>query len=356
VPTPTEDKELLVSVVIVSYNGRRYLSDLLKSVLDQDFPASQYEVVVVDNSSHDGSADYVEQSFPDVRVLRLDRNYGPGLAVDQAAPLLKGKYLAYLNQDVVVNRRWLAELVKVMTDNPRAGIVESNMILPDWPEFNGRRRQDPIERAYVCDITSLGVYDFRAVPVTNDSPPIPVLCVSGAGFLLNPDIERAVGYLVEPEFIAHAEDMDLGLRVNAAGYQVLLAPQSVVYHDTDWHFHWDMRNLRRAFWVTQNTILAFYKVSYTSEFLRLLPRLFFGKLIKAGQNRRFLPVRLAYAMLATPIAVVGTLGALLKLPRFRERRRETLKHRVMEPGWLVDRLLAADWKPDPSIWRGVVMP
>ena len=51
----------------------------------------------------------------------------------------------------------------------------------------------------------------------------------------------------------------------------MLAPRSVVYHDTDWHFKWDMRSIRRSLWVTQNTILAFYKSCYWSEFLYLLP-------------------------------------------------------------------------------------
>jgi hypothetical protein len=243
-----------------------------------------------------------------------------------------------------------------MTTHPQAAIVQSNMILPQWPEYEGQPRDRDVEHAYVCDLTSLGVSDFRIVPVSHDSPPFPLLGLYGAAFLLDPQVVNAIGYMADPGFKAHAEDADLGLRVNAAGYQVLLAPQSVVYHDTEWHFHWNMRNFRRAFQVTQNTILAYYKVCYPSEFVRLLPRLLAGKVIKAQQHCRSLPCRLFYVVLATPIAVIALIAALLKMPSFRHRRQITLKHRTMEPGWLVDRLLNADWKPEPAVWKGVVLP
>jgi GT2 family glycosyltransferase len=351
-PPTSEDNPILVSVVIISYNGRQYLQDLLESVTDQDYPRGAYEVVVVDNASADGSAELIEQQFPSVKLIRLDRNYGPGVAVARAFPHLKGKYLAYLNQDVVVHRRWLAELMEVMTTHPRAAIVESNMILPQWPEYNGRRREGLIERAYVCDVTSFGVYDFRVVPVTPDTPPIPVLGMNGAGVLFHPGIKEALGYLVDPGFAAHAEDMDLGLRANAAGLEVLLAPRSVLYHDTQWHFRWNRRNLRRAWLVTQNTILAFYKVSYTSEFLRLLPRLLVGKQLKATQHCEDRPRKVLYFLAATPMALVGALGALWKMPSYRERRRETLRHRKMEAGWLLERLLSPEMRPDGSVWQG----
>ncbi len=345
-----EAPQLLVSVLIVTHNGRKYLGDCLDSVLDQDFPQEQYEVTVIDNASRDGSADFVEQNYPTVRVLRLDRNYGPNEAVRRILPHVKGQYLAYLNQDVVAHRRWLAELVDVITSHPQAGIVESNMILPQWPEYEGRRREGLIERAYVCDVTSFGVYDFRVVPVTPTTPPIPLLAVYGAGAIANMRIFDELGYFVESGFFAYADDLDLGLRLNAAGYQVLLAPRSVVYHDTDWHFKWDWRSLRRALWVTQNTILTFYKISYASEFIILLPRLLLGKVLKAGQHHPSLVGRVAYALASIPLLLVGLGAALLKMPAYRQRRRLTLSHRRMQPGWLVDRLLHPGWQPDATIW------
>jgi len=346
----TEEKEFLVSVVIVTYNGRKYLDDCLASVLDQDFPREQYEVVVVDNASRDGSADFVEQNYPTVRVLRFDHNYGPGVAFDHAFPHLRGQFPAYLNQDIVAHRRWLAELVDVITSHPQAGLVESNMILPLWPEYKGLDREGLIERAYVCDVTPFGTHEFHVVPVTPTTPPIPVLAAYCAGCIMNPRIMEKLGYWADPGFFAYADDLDLGLRLNAAGYQVLLAPRSVVYHDTPWP-RWSVRDLRRALWVTRNTILAFYKISYTSEFMILLPRLLLGKLLKAGQHCRSLVGRAAYALVATPLLLAGLTAGLLKMPSYRQLRRLTLSQRKMERGWLTDRVLNPGWQPDPTIWR-----
>jgi len=347
---PMEDTQLLVSVVVISYNGQKYLAHCLDSVLDQDFPREQYEVVLVDNASHDGSADFVEQNYPAVRVLRLDHNYGPAVAMQHALPHLKGKYFAAINQDVVAHRRWLAELVEVIINEPQAGLVESNMILSQWPEYDELQRDAPVQRAYVCDLTPFGTHDFHVVPVTPATPPIPVLAAYCAGCIFNPRVLDKLGYFADPGIFAYADDVDIGLRLNAAGYKVLLAPRSLVYHDTEWHFRWNMRSLRRAFWAARNIILVFYKISYTSEFLRLLPQLLVGKLLKAGQNSPTAVGKIAYALAGTPLLLVSLAAALVKMPAYRELRKVTLSHRIMPPGWLVDRLRSINWQPDPTVW------
>ncbi len=349
---PTEKEQLVASVVIISHNGRSYLNDCLASVLDQDFPREQYEVVVADNASRDGSADFVEQNYPTVRVLRLDHNYGPGVAIHHVLPHLRGRYMAYLNQDAVAHRHWLAELVDVITAHPLAGVIESNMILPEWPEYEGRRREGLVERAYVCDLTPLIVHDFRTVPVTPTTPPIQLLSAYGGGCIFNPQIIEKLGYWFDPDFFAYFDDIDLGLRLNAAGYQVMLAPRSVIYHNTDWQFTWDRRSVRRAFLSTRNMFLVFYKLSYISELIILLPRLFLGKMLKAGQACHSAIGRVAYALAAIPLLLVGFIAALLKIPAYRQRRKLTLSHRKMKSGWLVSRLLNPGWQPDQAIWTG----
>lgn len=346
-----EQVHVLVSVVIVTYNGRKFLKPCLDSVLDQTFPQEQYEVFVVDNASRDGSADFVAENYPTVNLLRFKQNFGPNEAILYALAHRRGKYLAYLNQDTIVHRHWLAELVNTITTHPRAGLVESNMILPQWAEYQNLGRDDFIDRAYVCDITSYGTHDFRIEPVTATTPPIPVLTAYGAGCIINPQIIDHIGYLVEPKFFAYGDDLDIGLRINAAGYQVLLAPRSVVYHDTDWHFKWNMRSIRRAFWATRNTILAFYKVSYATEFLVLLPRLLIGKSVKAGQHCQSRLCKMAYGFASLPLLLISFVDALRQIPAYYRRRKLTLSYRKMRHGWLTARLLNPDWQSDPGVWN-----
>jgi GT2 family glycosyltransferase len=346
-----ENRPPFVTVLIVSFNGKKYLGPCLDSVLDQEFPRDHYEVMVIDNASRDGSADFVAQNYPSVRLVRNDENYGPNRALTRVGDLLHTKYVAYLNQDVVAHRRWLVELWQVIQTHPEAGVVESSMILPSWPEYQGMKREGLVERAYVCDVTLFGTHEFRTMPVTPTTPPVPVLAVYGAGTMSNLAILAQLDHVLDPTFFAYADDLDLGLRLNLIGYQVLLAPRSVVYHDTDWHFKWDMRSIRRSLWVTQNTILAFYKSCYWSEFLYLLPFLLVGKLRKARQDQRSMAIRLFYALMGTPLLLLGFGRALIHMPKLREKRRRTLAQRKMPRGWVVNRLYHANWSSSPDVWN-----
>ncbi len=341
--------ELLVSVLVVTHNGRRRVGDCLATLLDQDF-THLYEVVVIDNGSSDGTPEYIEQTFAGVRLIRLDRNYGPNTALRLARPHLRGKYIAYANQDIIAHRHWLAGLLEVALAHPRAGIVESNMILPQWPEYQPQRRDAPVQRAYVCDLTPLSIQDFRIVSVNATTPPIPVLSAYCAACLINPQVLDALGYWSDEGFFAYFDDIDLGLRLNASGYEVFLAPRSLVYHDTIWLFQWSWRSIRRAYLSTRNMILVFYKLCYPSEFIQLLPRLMLGKLIRAGQHRRTALGKLVYALTAIPLLTVSVMAAFLKMPAYRERRKLTMSRRIAPPGWVVDSLKRLDWKADGAVW------
>ncbi len=343
----------LISVLIVTYNGRKHVSDCLSSVLDQDLAREQYEVVVADNASRDQTPQYIEQNFPAVRLIRLDRNYGPNTAIRLARPHLRGKYIAYANQDIVAHRRWLSELLKAMTSHPRAGIVESNMILPQWKEYNPRNRDVPVQWAYVCDLTPLSIQDFRIVPVTSTTLPIKVLSAYCAACMLNPQVLDELGYWSDEGFFTYFDDIDLGLRLNASGYEVLLAPRSLVYHDTIWLFNWSWRSVRRAYLSTRNMILVYYKLCYPSEFLQLLPKLFLGKLQRAGQHKSTVFGKLVYALAAVPLLLVSLLAAIAKMPSYYRLRKLTMSHRVTPPGWVTASLQNLDWGADHAVWANL---
>ncbi len=340
----------VVTVLIVSYNGMRYLKACLDSVLDQDFAGLGYDVMVIDNASRDGSADFVKQNYPAVRVVELDRNFGPSKALMMVGPLLRTAYVAYLNQDVVVHRRWLIELWKVMKAHRQAGVVVSNIILPEWPEFQEMRREGLIGRAFVGDTSIFGTQQFRVIPVTPDTQPIPIMLTCGAGNMSNLAILGLLDHVLDPDIFAHSEDFDLGLRLTTAGYQVLFAPQSVVYHNTEWNFHWNWRNIQKAFWTTEFTVLSFFKACYWTEFLILLPLLLFGKLLRAGEAERTVPRRIAYALMALPLALMAFACAVVQMPRFSSRRQGSLAIRKMPPGWVISYLYHAGWKPHPELW------
>ena len=167
---------------------------------------------------------------------------------------------------------------------------------------------------------------------------------------MNPQILDKLGYWSDEGFFAYFDDIDLGLRLNASGYQVLLAPRSLVYHDTIWLFKWSWRSVRRAFLSTRNMILVYFKLCYPSEFVRLLPKLFLGKLLRAGQHNPTVVGKLAYALAATPLLLVSLLAAILKMPAYRGLRKLTMSHRITPSGWVVESLQNLDWGADRAVW------
>jgi len=98
-----------VPIVVVNYNGLDLLRKYLKSVLETSYP--NMEVVVVDNGSRDGSLEYLKEVG--VRVIALDRNYGPAYARNVALKAFNSKYIAFLDNDVMTPPGWLDPLVEV---------------------------------------------------------------------------------------------------------------------------------------------------------------------------------------------------------------------------------------------------
>ena len=117
-----------VSVVVLNYNGLRFLERCLGSLLQLDYPSDRYEVVVVDNASSDGSAEIAERGFPGVRVIRNNRNLGFAGGNNVAMRTAHAEYIALLNNDTWVTRQWLARLVEAAEHDHRIGACTSKLI------------------------------------------------------------------------------------------------------------------------------------------------------------------------------------------------------------------------------------
>src|SRR5574341_1061761 len=107
-----------VSIIIVNFNGAHHLHECLVSIEETDY--RNYEVVLVDNASHDDSIAIVENNFPWVRIIPLSQNCGFAEGSNLGASYAQGEFIVFLNNDTKVHKRWLSELVN--------GIVYDNSI------------------------------------------------------------------------------------------------------------------------------------------------------------------------------------------------------------------------------------
>ena len=121
-----------VSVIILNWNGKPHLESCLSSVMAQTCP--DFEVVLVDNGSTDGSAEFVARRFPQVRIIRHDENLGFAAGNNTAIRATRSPYVATLNNDAQAKPAWLVELVEAMESDDQVGMCASKMLFAHRPE------------------------------------------------------------------------------------------------------------------------------------------------------------------------------------------------------------------------------
>lgn len=230
-----------VSVVVVSYNSRRYLERCLASLLEQRGPS--FEVILVDNGSTDGGPEDVIRRHPAVRMVRSpeNRHYTGGNNLGFAHAV--GDLLASVNVDTEVAPGWLAGLVDELDRHPEAGLVTSKICL-----YQDRGRLNTCGN--LVHVSGLGFCRGLGEPAARYAEPCDVPAISGAAFIARRSLLDEIGGFDE-SFYAYVEDTDLSLRAALAGHAVRYAPDSIVHHDYELamrpeKFHLLERNRRRA--------------------------------------------------------------------------------------------------------------
>ena len=269
------------SIIVVNYNGLHHLRKCLPSLLAQDYPGC--EVLVIDNASQDGSAEYVRQEFPWVTLLCNQINLGYAAANNQGFRQVTGEFVAVLNPDTQVEPGWLRALVSTLQEDPAAGLATPRILMMDDPG-----------RINACgnDITFTGLTFCRGLdqPAERYAGAETVSAVSGAAFVIKHDVLDQIGGFDE-DFFTYYEDTDLSLRAMLAGYKCLYVPEAVVYHK--YHFRFGPN---KCFYQERNRYLALLKTLRWRTLLALLPSLFISELIAWG-----------YALLQGPACVKSKL-------------------------------------------------
>jgi hypothetical protein len=264
-----ESKQILpkVSVIIVNTNELHHLKRCLPSVFRQRYP--DYEVLVVDNASTDGSIEYVAQEFPQAKIIRNGANLGYAGANNEGFKHASGDYIAILNPDTQVEPNWLRELVVALQADPQAGLATPKILMMDDPT-----------RLNTCgnEITFTGLTFCRGLdqPAEKYNQLEIVSAVSGAAFIIKRSVLEQIGGFDESFFIYY-EDTDLSLRAMLAGYTCLYVPSSVVYHQYTLRFSpW------KCFLQERNRYFSLLKTLRWRTLIVLLPMLLLSELIAWG--------------------------------------------------------------------------
>jgi GT2 family glycosyltransferase len=215
-----------VSVVIVNFNGLHHLAPCLASLATSTGPA--FETIVVDNGSTDGSVEWLTRNHPAVRVLAVGENLGFGAANRLGVESAKADYIAFLNNDTVVEADWLTVLIRVLDGHDDIAAACSLLKLLTHPEAinanggamtwigNGFDRDFGQPSEAVLRQPSGGRFEHVLFPT------------AAAMVIRKRDFLARGGY--DPSFFMYHEDVDLGWRLWLAARRVVLCRESVVYH------------------------------------------------------------------------------------------------------------------------------
>ncbi|MBQ5726710.1 MAG: glycosyltransferase family 2 protein [Alistipes sp.] len=216
------------AVVILNWNGVGHLRQYLPSVL-KNTPA-EVRIVVADNGSTDASVEFVEHYYPDVEIVRLDRNYGFAEGYNRALREVEADYYVLLNSDVEVTPHWIEPLLAMLNTDEKVAAVAPKLLSFTEPtrfEYAGAAGGFvdflgyPFCRGRILSTTEqdCGQYDT----------PREVFWASGAAFCCRAEVFHSLGGF-DGDFFAHMEEIDLCWRMQLAGYKVMCEPRSVVYH------------------------------------------------------------------------------------------------------------------------------
>jgi GT2 family glycosyltransferase len=316
-------------VIVLGHNGREYLEGCLQSLLDQDFVAERYEVIWADNGSTDGSRAEVRTRFPSVRVLEFGRNLGFARGNNRAWRKARGRYLVFVNQDIVAHRGLLRGLLEAVKSSPELVACQAVQVLPWHDGFYERDRDGYPSSGWHADIGRFGCVVEKESPLSDRV--LPCTFLSGACFAIDREFVRQLPYLFDPVFGSYSEDLDLSLRIRALGFRVGVAPRAVVFHLQPSRLKLDARSLAKAYLSTRNRILAYYKALPLRRFLRFLPALLGGGIVKVWRFRQGTAAKAAYAGVMAVVTVFALMDAT-RLILLQYRGSDAAAARVI-PAW-----------------------
>jgi GT2 family glycosyltransferase len=223
-----------LSVIIVSWNGKRYLEECLES-LSVAPPLRSTEIIVVDNASTDGSAEMVAARFPHIKLIRSEENLGFAKANNLAILQSQGRYVSLVNSDVKVLPGCLDELADFLDRNLTVGNVGPRVLNPDMSMQSTCRRFPTLLNNF-CMATGLATVFKKSKFFAGEhmfyfphNRTLPVDVLVGCFWMLRRETLEAVG-LLDEDFFMYGEDLDWCRRCWKAGWKIVFFPGAKAIH------------------------------------------------------------------------------------------------------------------------------
>jgi GT2 family glycosyltransferase len=261
-----------IGVVIPNWNGGEHFRRCLESLAAQ--LGAAFPVIIVDNDSRDDSWKFVQTILPAAELVRLDRNYGFGYAVNRGIETLRTDWVLLLNNDVVLDTNFLEELRRAVAGDSGIDIVATKLLLADRPELLDG----------VGDALLMGGGAYRLAHGQRDGERFcqrrDVFGACAAAALYRRSLLEELGR-VDADFFAYLEDVDLSLRARWAGYRCVFVPEAIARHEGSTSLGGELAGPIMHL-ITRNQLLLVAKNYPPPLLIRLLPRILWYQFLWLG--------------------------------------------------------------------------
>ena len=316
-----------ISIIIVTYNGKRYIPDLFESLCNQSYAIDKMEIIVLDNASTDDTADIISKQYPKVKVIKLGENIGYAAGNNKALQYASHDFLVFLNQDTICHRNWLRGLIQCMQERPDAGACTSNMVIVD----SGVGRM--IDRNIMPDSLSyydLSIFGYACYRKGVKGDIILTKMISGCSFVIRRKLIEELRCLFDEDLWMYVEDTDLSLRIHNLGYKTCAVRDSVVYHLHNMNIIFNIPNLNIAAKAIMNRVYVFFKNMSWLEFIVFYPLLLFGGMFKIITIQISLFRKILYTLPYAVFSISCMVVALSNMQKYYAKRKIILKNRTSQ--------------------------
>ncbi len=224
-----------LSIIIVSYNVKEFLQNLLSSI-DKATGNINVETIIVDNASEDETVESISERFPNITIVANKKNIGFGKANNQAMKIAKGKYFLLINPDTIVREDTLVKMIRFLEKTPDAGMAGCKVLNPDGTLQLPCRRSFPGPWVSFTKISGLSqlfpkskVFAKYNLTYLDENKTYPVDAISGSFMFFRREVyEKTSGF--DEEFFMYGEDLDFCFRVKEAGYKIYYYPETEIIH------------------------------------------------------------------------------------------------------------------------------
>ena len=226
---------ITISVIIVNYNVKEYLAQLLLS-LERALQTISHEIIIVDNHSIDGSVQFLKDKNFKVRIIENDENLGFGRANNQALKICKGKYVVLINPDTVVQEDTFSRMIDFFDNTPDASVATCKIIDPAGNFSVDCRHSIPTPSVALWKVLGLSklfpksrIFGQYNMTYLNSDQTYSIPAISGSFMMMKKEVLDQVG-LFDEQFFMYCEDIDLCHRITQAGFKIYYFPETQIIH------------------------------------------------------------------------------------------------------------------------------